>query len=151
MGVPGGQLPRSPSRAPESSRVRGRGNRWQVMEGAPLEMGRGKRGRRPLMFTRGGSAPGGVASTHARQAVILCTDPHMRVQRTATPTLRPAHTDSNVSPHAYIVLAPHPRLPLGPGAAAPCLPPWEAPDTWADAAPQPCSSQPACPAPCVRR
>lgn len=88
MGVPGGQLPRSPSRALESSRIRGGGNCWQVMEGAPLEMGRG-RGRRPLVFTHGGSGPGGVASTHACQAVMLCTDPHLRVQRTATPTLRP--------------------------------------------------------------
>lgn len=88
------------------------------------------------MFTRGGSAPGGVASTHARQAVTLCTDPHMPVQRTATPTLRPTHTHSDVSPRTHIALAPAPDRTLAPGLQPPCLTPQKASDIWADAAPQ---------------
>ena len=67
------------------------------------------------MFTRGGSAPGGVASTHARQAVILCTDPHMRVQRTATPTLRPAHTLKCESTRIHRARTPSQAAPWSPG------------------------------------
>ena len=127
--MPRGQLPRSPSWALEPSRVRGGGNRWQVLEGSPLERcggcgAGGWRRRKPVMFTRGGSAPGGVATRMlARQS--LCHSPALAcaAHGHSHPQTRP-HTLKSESTRTHGART-RPRQPPGPRAAAPLPAPSE--------------------------
>ena len=84
------------------------------------------------MFTRGGSAPGGVA-THMLARQSHCHRPaHACAAHGHTHPQTCPHT--NVSPRAHIALTPVPGCPLVPGLQPPCLHPQKASDIWAHTA-----------------